>query len=239
MTLNMTIKAATLLDEVVPSSYSDVSQHMYIPFDSVNQRHPEFDGYKGQTIKQADVILLGFPWHYDMPTQVRVNDLLYYEPRTDANGPAMTYSMHAIAYLELNDLANSEKLFAKAYANVQPPFDVWTETPKGGAINFITGAGGFLQSCVFGYPGVRLLEDGLTVNPLLFPKTTFVRLRKIFYLDNFFDFSYDEKYMYFEAKSVSSSSSPLIISSAGSVCLLSKQGDLCTFARAFATIKTK
>merc|ERR1740138_760906 len=26
------------------------------------------------------------------------------------------------------------------------PFDVWTETPEGGITNFITGAGGFLQT---------------------------------------------------------------------------------------------
>jgi len=32
---------------------------MYIPFDTALGVHPEFDGYKGQTIKQADVVLLG------------------------------------------------------------------------------------------------------------------------------------------------------------------------------------
>ena len=35
--------------------------------------------------------------------------------------------------------------FRQGYANVQPPFNVWTETPGGGTVNFITGAGGFLQ----------------------------------------------------------------------------------------------
>jgi hypothetical protein len=32
----------------------------------------------------------------------------------------------------------------------QAPFLVWTETPSGGTPNFLTGAGGFLQTAYFG-----------------------------------------------------------------------------------------
>ena len=42
---------------------------------------------------------------------------------------------------------------------------VWTETPTGGAVNFITGAGGFLQSVLFGYGGLRLTSNALTWAP--------------------------------------------------------------------------
>jgi len=48
------------------------------------------------------------------------------------------------------------------------PFNVWTETPHGGTVNFITGAGGFLQSTVFGTSGLRIassLAGGLTFSP--------------------------------------------------------------------------
>jgi len=48
---------------------------------------------------------------------------------------------------------------------VQPPYNVWTESPHGGTINFITGAGGFLQSAIFGTSGLRLHSDHLTFNP--------------------------------------------------------------------------
>ena len=44
-------------------------------------------------------------------------------------------------------------------------FGVWQETPHGGAVNFLTGAGGFLQSVIFGYGGLRLSNDALLLHP--------------------------------------------------------------------------
>ncbi|CAF5200667.1 unnamed protein product, partial [Rotaria magnacalcarata] len=43
---------------------------------------------------------------------------------------------------------------------------VWTETQSGiGAVNFITGVGGFLQAILFGYGGIRLKLDRLEFKP--------------------------------------------------------------------------
>lgn len=42
-------------------------------------------------MKQADVVLLGFPLMHSMSPEVRRNDLEMYEPVTDVNGPAMTW----------------------------------------------------------------------------------------------------------------------------------------------------
>ena len=43
---------------------------------------------------------------------------------------------------------------------------MWTEAQAGvGAVNFITGAGGFLQSVLFGYGGVRLTMSELDIKP--------------------------------------------------------------------------
>jgi protein-glucosylgalactosylhydroxylysine glucosidase len=50
---------------------------------------------------------------------------------------------------------------------------VWTETPTGGATNFITGAGGFVQAVLFGFPGARLGLDTASVDLLLSAPLTF------------------------------------------------------------------
>lgn len=42
-------------------------------------------------MKQADVVLLGFPLMHPMSPEVRRNDLEMYEPVTELNGPAMTW----------------------------------------------------------------------------------------------------------------------------------------------------
>jgi trehalose/maltose hydrolase-like predicted phosphorylase len=36
-----------------------------------------------------------------------------------------------------------------------------SETPTNDAVNFVTGAGGFLQQVIFGYTGLRLGDRGL------------------------------------------------------------------------------
>jgi hypothetical protein len=53
--------------------------------------------------------------------------------------------------------------FQRGWSTVQTPFRVWTEVINGGGtINFITGAGGFLQSVIFGTSGMRIVSDGST-----------------------------------------------------------------------------
>lgn len=56
--------------------------------------------------------------------QVRLNDLAFYENRTDPSGPAMTHAMFAIGWLEAGKKQKAEKSFLKNYANIQGPFKV-------------------------------------------------------------------------------------------------------------------
>jgi trehalose/maltose hydrolase-like predicted phosphorylase len=66
------------LGKEVPQEWLKIAADIVIPFDETLQIHPEFDGYHGETIKQADVVLLGFPLMYPMSDVVRYNDLQYY-----------------------------------------------------------------------------------------------------------------------------------------------------------------
>jgi len=59
---------------------------------------------------------------------------------------------------------------------------------KKGTVNFITGAGGFLQGVVFGYGGMRIVEDGLTIgNTQLPPNVKSIKIKRIDLFDNEFD----------------------------------------------------
>jgi len=57
--------------------------------------------------------------------QVRLNDLAFYENRTDPSGPAMTHAMFAIGWLEVGNKQKAEISFLKNYANIQGPFKVF------------------------------------------------------------------------------------------------------------------
>lgn len=70
---------------------------------------------------------------------------------------------------------------------------MWSETILGGAANFITGMGGFLQNMVFGYGGFRIRHDHLDFNPLMVPGTGGVSFVGLNYLGSTFDVLVDSK----------------------------------------------
>jgi len=198
MTLDFAIAAAAELHVHASPRWAAVSAGLRILVDETNQVHLEYDGYDGRQIKQADVVLLGFPLELPMSPQMRRNDLVYYGARTDQKGPAMTWAMHVIAWLELGEPAEAARLWPLSFANAHEPFQIWTETPTGGAVNFITGAGGFLQAILFGYGGIRLEDAQLKFNPQLPPNVTALTLGRIHYLGNEMRLSWDTARMTIE-----------------------------------------
>lgn len=110
----------------------------------------------------------------------------YYSKVTRSNGPAMTWAIHTIGHLDLGQFKEAERMFFKSYKQyMRAPFNVWSENGDGsdGAGNFITGAGGFLQSIINGYAGVRLRQGELVITkPLVLPRTTRLYIPEINYM---------------------------------------------------------
>jgi len=136
--------------------------------------HPEYEGFpkpgRPPQAKQADTILLAYPLGVETNKNTIHNDLAYYEGITDPSGPAMTWSVFAIGWFSVKNYMKSPSHFRKGFANAQSPFGVWTEFPSEapnypGCINFITGAGGFLQSLIYGTSGMRIMKDRLVFDP--------------------------------------------------------------------------
>ncbi|XP_048752483.2 protein-glucosylgalactosylhydroxylysine glucosidase-like isoform X2 [Ostrea edulis] len=171
--------------------YKEIADRMYIPYDKQVDYHPEFDDYAINTsVKQADVVLLGYPLMVDMSETTRKNDLHIYEAVTPS-GPAMTWSMFSIGSLEIGDITEASTQFLRQLLNVAKPFNVWTELSDGtGAVNFITGMGGFLQSLLFGYGGFRLHPDRIDFHGRLPPSTTSFNITGVDYLGGAIDFSF-------------------------------------------------
>ncbi|XP_034032237.1 protein-glucosylgalactosylhydroxylysine glucosidase isoform X2 [Thalassophryne amazonica] len=155
LSLQFAEELADLLQYPAPKEWQEVAAHIKIPFDDEAQYHPEYDGYvKGQPVKQADTVMLGYPLGLPMSPEVRRNDLEVYEAVTDPLGPAMTWAMFAIGWLEHGEADKAQHLLQKCFNHIQGPFQVWSESSDGsGVVNFLTGMGGFLQAVLFGYTG--------------------------------------------------------------------------------------
>ncbi|NXL81052.1 PGGHG glucosidase, partial [Leptocoma aspasia] len=170
----------------VPEEWEDRARKIKVPFDEERKYHPEYDGYSpGEPVKQADVVLLGFPLMHPMSAEVRRNDLEMYEPVTDPAGPAMTWSMFAVGWLELKELQRAWSQLEKCFSNITEPFKVWVENSDGsGAVNFLTGMGGFLQVVLFGFTGFRITRSGLLFDPAFPDLITKLKVSSVSYLGN-------------------------------------------------------
>lgn len=116
----------------------------------------------------------------------KANNLGYYSLVTRQDGPAMTWAIHTIGHLDLEQHESARTMFFKSYEQyMREPFNVWSENGDGtdGAGNFITGAGGFLQSVINGYAGVRLRYGELVISqPHLLPQTSRLYIPEINYM---------------------------------------------------------
>ncbi|KAI5100317.1 protein-glucosylgalactosylhydroxylysine glucosidase, partial [Silurus meridionalis] len=193
--LQFAVDLAQLLQHPAPPEWQEIANKLKIPFDPELKYHPEFDGYKkGSEVKQADAILVGFPLGFPMSPEVRRNDLEFYEAVTDPLGPAMTWSMFAVGWLELGESEKAEGHLKKCFKNIQGPFQVWSESADGsGAVNFLTGMGGFLQAVLFGYSGFRVQKDCLTFSPSIPKELSKLSLKGISYLGNKLDWVMDRQ----------------------------------------------
>lgn len=62
---------------------------------------------------------------WTMTDQIKENNLLIYENLTRSDGPAMTWSMHSIGFMDLNHFDKADMNFRRSYQSyVRSPFNV-------------------------------------------------------------------------------------------------------------------
>ncbi|XP_043404018.1 protein-glucosylgalactosylhydroxylysine glucosidase isoform X1 [Chelonia mydas] len=189
--LNFAAEVARDFQIPVPEEWQEVAKKVKVPFDAARNYHPEYDGYSpGKHVKQADVVLLGYPVMYPMSSEVRRNDLEMYEPVTELDGPAMTWSMFAVGWMELKEIQRAQSQLSKCFNNITEPFKIWVENSDGsGAVNFLTGMGGFLQAILFGYTGFRITKSSLNFDPTCPDNISKLKVTGVSYLGSKLNFT--------------------------------------------------
>ena len=168
--LQYAVMAANILIEQPDTDWAVVEKNIPI-IKMSNGVTSEYEGYDGIKIKQADVNLLAYPLkEVTGPSQIK-KDLGYYESRIGAGSPAMTHAIFAILYARLNEPAKAFDAFQEAHnPNKKNPFGVLAETAGGTNPYFATGAGGFLQSAIFGFGGLDITPAGIIQLKTSLPK---------------------------------------------------------------------
>jgi trehalose/maltose hydrolase-like predicted phosphorylase len=177
-TLRDAVAAARALHRPAPARWSTIARGLRVPVS--HGINPEFHGYRGQLVKQADVTLLGYPWGFRSSAAVQRADLAFYVPRTDPGGPSMSDAVNSIQSDQLNPGCQAFVYTERSYQPfIRDVFHQFSETRTGGAFTFMTGIGGFLQEFLYGYSGMRWAGSGLQLSPALSGPLTGVTLRDL------------------------------------------------------------
>jgi trehalose/maltose hydrolase-like predicted phosphorylase len=167
--LKYAMTAARILNQKPSDEWADVAANIPI-LKMSNGITSEHTAYKGEKVKQADVNLLSYPLkEVTDPKQIR-RDLEYYESRIGEGSPAMTHAIFATLYARLKEPVKAWEAFKEAHLpNRKNPFGVLAETAGGTNPYFATGAGGFLQSLLYGFAGLDITPSGIMQVPSVLP----------------------------------------------------------------------
>ena len=146
-------------------------------------------------VKQADVVLLSYPLDYDQNGYNVTNrqlDLDYYSNRQSPDGPAMTYSIHAIVANAISPSGcaaytytlNGILPYLRApwfQFSEQNDDNVITNGRQNPAFPFLTGHGGANQIVPFGFLGLRTDQPELYLSPSLPPQIPRVVIRDFYF----------------------------------------------------------
>ena len=162
-TLEIAVEASDILHLKPNPKWAEVCQKLLIPFDATGNYHPTYENAPPST-RGSVVPLLSYPLELPMKSSTKRNDLqnAYELLRRSGLGVMMSVTLYPIVAAEIEDTILFNRLFEGSYKDfLRGPFNVLAETPQSNSVNFLTGAGGFLQQVIFGYTGLRIGRNGL------------------------------------------------------------------------------
>jgi trehalose/maltose hydrolase-like predicted phosphorylase len=163
LNLQIAAAAAKRLGKAVDPRWIRRASKLHLPYDSASQFFRTYEGAPDSTL--GDVTpLLSYPLGVPMSARAKRAQLEQAARKLLAQGPGamMGSTLLSVDAAELGDRAMIDSLLPHSYqGHLKGPFLMLSETPTNDAVNFVTGAGGFLQQVIYGYTGLRLGERGL------------------------------------------------------------------------------
>ena len=161
--LRAAARAAKITGQSADPRWAAIADGMYFAFDKARGIPAENDTPMTDRFaaKQADTLLLLHPLNvpFDAATQGKMLD--FYTAHTIKNGPAMTASIEAVAAARLGRGQDALNLFHDSYRPfMRGPWDAFAEKRTSSRVYFCTGMGGCLQSVLYGFAGLQVVEAG-------------------------------------------------------------------------------
>ncbi len=135
-----------------------VAEKMWLPLDEEKKIVVEYEGYNGQIIKQADAILLFYPFTADLPEEYKRNTNAYYQDKYPTQKIIMSSAIHGIVAAELGNSDESWAMLMDLLPHFRGKFLITSESALNETHSLLTGIGGMLQLFLMGWAGIRMDE---------------------------------------------------------------------------------
>ena len=162
-TLQIATVASRRVGQTADPKWTEIARKLHLPLDSASGFYRTYEGAPDSTL--GDVTpLLAYPLEISMSARAKrahldqaVKQLL-----TGGEGAMMGSTLLSVGAAELGDRAMMDSLLPRSYReHLKGPFLMLSETPTNDAVDFVTGAGGFLQQVIYGYTGLRFGGRGV------------------------------------------------------------------------------
>lgn len=180
-TLRLADRLSRAAERAPDPRWTAIADAMFIPWDTTRDIPLQMAGWRhGQTIKQADAVLLAYPWDYPLDDAARTRLVDYYRQFYPKNQIMMGVAMDGIIDCRLGRTEQAWRCVESMLAHVRGPYLLVSESPANETISFLTGIGGFLQLVCMGFAGIRAESDEpMPPQPCLPPEINFLCLRGI------------------------------------------------------------
>jgi trehalose/maltose hydrolase-like predicted phosphorylase len=183
--LEIATRASAILKQPADPRWMEIASKLHLPYDSTSEFFRTYEGAPDSTL--GDVTpLLSYPLGVPMSERAKRSQLEQAVKSLLSEGPGamMGATLLSVDAAELGDKALLDSLLPHSYRSwIQGPFLMLSETPdKKDAVDFLTGAGGFLQQVIYGWTGLRVGDKGLepAYPPLLPSGITRLMLRNVY-----------------------------------------------------------
>jgi protein-glucosylgalactosylhydroxylysine glucosidase len=181
--LEIAVAASRRLGRTPDARWDSVAAGLHLPYDSASDFYRTYEGAPDSTLGDVTPLLV-YPLGVEMSASAKRAQVEQAIRSLLAEGPGamMGSTLLSVDAAELGDRAMVDSLLPLSYrSHAKGPFLMLSETPSNNAVNFVTGAGGFLQQVLFGYSGLRFRERGIepVFAPMLPSSVTRLELRGI------------------------------------------------------------
>lgn len=195
--LAVAASAAAVVGEPADPRWANIARQLYLPTGGTVEHHLAFDPsvpVDAET-KGSTILLLTYPsLDWPMSPQLRRNDYDFALPpdiQAQEAGNSMGPAPNAIAAATVGDGAAAATWIGRYFSSgtLKSPFNVRTETASNNTGYFLTAAGGYIQTLLYGLTGLRIREQGLVeaYPPLLPAGWNSLTLKNISFGDRHYD----------------------------------------------------